>query len=137
MLPERHKSANKYADESEKGRPYSKNGSICIDQEAKASQNTKEADRCDGRTDKKKEAKMTAYECWSLFATLAGVTVGIVVLIVYALQLSEMRKATNAAKDAAQSAKYSADAAMAGQRAYVATQAYGVSVVPLSTLTLG
>jgi hypothetical protein len=73
---------------------------------------------------KSKDKHMTTYERWSLIVTIIGVAVGVLVLVIYALQLREMRKATEAANQAANAAQKSTDAAMAGQRAYVATTAY-------------
>lgn len=73
---------------------------------------------------KAKSGPMTTYEKLSLVITSMGVIAAIVVLIVYALQLKEMQKATEAANQSAKAAQQAAEAAMAGQRAYVAAKPY-------------
>jgi hypothetical protein len=67
---------------------------------------------------------MACYQKWSLIITGIGILVGIGVLIVYAFQLSEMRKTSEATRDSVEAAKQAANAAMAGQRAYLSDTAY-------------
>ncbi|MGO9275346.1 MAG: hypothetical protein ACLQOO_34775 [Terriglobia bacterium] len=54
---------------------------------------------------------MSCYEMWSLIVTVTGVSVGIGVLIVYALQLKAMNASVAASQAAATAAKDSAEAA--------------------------
>ena len=54
---------------------------------------------------------MSCYEKWNLAITVTGVVIGIVVLVVYALQLKAMRASVIATQIAAEAAKASADVA--------------------------